>query len=366
MSSVFHYFALSMLLELAWDYRRGTGYYRLNDAINSLSMGILSTASKLAVYGFGAALLYWYGENFGLWRISLDSPLAWVLSFIGYDFLYYWYHRICHERQLFWASHVAHHQSEEYNLSTALRQTSMSFLYAWLFFLPCFIVGVPPEMYVTVASLNLLYQFWVHTRHLPKLGWFEWVFVTPSNHRVHHARNPRYVDRNYGGVFILWDRLFGSFQEELDEEPVEFGISKPLASWNPVRANLHIFQKMLRECLATNNLRDRFYIWIAPTAWRPADLPPEPAPDLSAKYDPACSTAAKAYALCLLLAMYLWGSYYLLAFADAPYLSRLLGFCLILAALLEAGAALENRLRGALANIRRSALVLSAAALASL
>ena len=112
-------------------------------------------------------------------------------------------------------------------------------------------------MYFTVGALNLLYQFWVHTRHLPKLGWLEWVFITPSNHRVHHARNPRYVDRNYGGVFIVWDRVFGTFQEELHEEPVEFGISKPLASWNPLRANLHIFQKMLSECRRTGSLRDK-------------------------------------------------------------------------------------------------------------
>jgi len=358
------FFGLFILAELAWDYRRGTGYYRLNDALNSLSMGILSTASKLVVYGFGTALLLWYGEKYGLWQVPLDSPLAWILAFIGYDLLYYWYHRICHERQLFWASHVAHHQSEEYNLTTALRQTSMSFIYSWIFFIPSFVVGVPGEMYFTVASLNLLYQFWVHTRHLPKLGWLEWIFITPSNHRVHHARNPRYVDKNYGGVFIVWDRLFGSFQEELALEPVEFGISKPLASWNPVRANLHIFQKMLQECRRTAQLRDKFYIWISPTGWQPEDLPVPPASDLSVKYDPPCSPTAKIYALCLVLAVYAWGSYFLFGFASAEYHQRLLGFTLILAALLEAGAAMENKLKGRAATIRRLVMLLCIVTLA--
>ena len=209
-----------------------------------------------------------------------------------------------------------------------------------------------------MGSLNLLYQFWVHTRHLPKLGWLEWVFITPSNHRVHHARNPRYVDKNYGGVFILWDRLFGSFQEELEADPVEFGISKPLASWNPLRANLHIFQKMLRECRRTKNLRDKFYIWIAPTGWQPGDLPPSEPPALSAKYDPACNRRAKLYALGLLLSMYAWGSYYLLNFGDAAFPARALGFTFILVTLLEAGAALENKLSGAAMRLRRACLVL--------
>jgi alkylglycerol monooxygenase len=360
------FFAVFILLELAWDYHKGSGYYRLNDAVNSLSMGILSTASKLVVYGFGTALLLWYGENYGLWKVPLDSPLAWVLAFIGYDFLYYWFHRISHERQLFWASHVAHHQSEEYNLTTALRQTSMSFFYGWIFYIPCFVIGVPGEMFFTVGAVNLLYQFWVHTRHVPKLGGFEWVFITPSNHRVHHARNPRYVDKNYGGVFILWDRWFGTFQEELDEEPVEFGISKPLNSWNPLRANLHIFQKMLRECRATARLRDKLYIWVSPTAWQPPDLPASSGADLSKKYDPPCSPRASAYALCLLLSMYAWGSYYLFTFGSAEYVERLLGFCFILAILLEAGATLESRPADAPTWLRRAFIVACVAMLSPL
>ena len=135
---------------------------------------------------------------------------------------------------------MAHHQSEEYNLTTALRQTSTGFLLSFLFYIPLFLIGVPAEVYVTVASANLIYQYWVHTEHIPKLGWYEYVFVTPSNHRVHHAQNDVYVDRNYGGVFILWDRLFGTFQEELDEEPCIYGIPRPAAHLQALGQPAHL------------------------------------------------------------------------------------------------------------------------------
>lgn len=335
------FFIAFVLVELALDWRRGTAYYRLNDSVSSLSMGILSTASKLVVYGAGAAILLWFGEHFALWQVPVESPWAWIITFVFYDVLYYWFHRISHERQLFWGSHVAHHSSEEYNLTTALRQTSMSFFYSWIFFIPCFVVGVPAQMYFTVASLNLLYQFWVHTRHIKKLGWFDYVFVSPSNHRVHHARNPRYMDKNYGGVFILWDRLFGTFIAELDEEPVEFGITKPLNSFNPVQANVHIFVDMFRDFRATNSVSDKWKIWISRTGWRPADL--VDAPSRSAeKFDPQCTRQASLYALALLVGMTLWGSFYIFTFAELPYTDRAIGFAVLLLTLMEAGAAVAG------------------------
>ena len=141
--------------------------------------------------------------HFSLPRWDSSSILTWIVAFIAYDFFYYWFHRISHERQIFWASHVAHHQSEDYNLSTALRQTGTGFFLTWVFYIPLFIIGVPSYVFVSVASINLIYQFWVHTEHVPKLGWFELFFVSPSNHRVHHAQNEEYIDKNYGGVFII-------------------------------------------------------------------------------------------------------------------------------------------------------------------
>lgn len=360
------FFALFILLELWWDRRQATGYIRLNDSVNSLSLGILSTASKLVVYDIGALILLSVGERFGLFAISLDSMAAWVITFIGYDFLYYWFHRISHERQLFWGAHVAHHQSEEFNLTTALRQTSMSFFYAWLFFIPCFVIGVPAEMYFTVASVNLLYQFWVHTRHINRLGWFDYVFVSPSNHRVHHARNIEYLDRNYGGVFILWDRLFGTFEDERDTLPVEYGIRKPLHSWNPIRANVHVFQAMLADAWRTDSWRNKFKVLFARTGWQPDDLQPHLTDEAPAKFNPAVTKAAQYYALAALVSMYLWGSYYIFAFIEASLFMRSVGLVFIMLTLIEAGLALEGgRERRALQWLRRICLLTALALLAA-
>ncbi len=176
------------------------------------------------------------------------------MAFVVYDFCYYWLHRLGHERNILWAAHSVHHQSEEYNLSTALRQTSTGFLLSWIFYLPLAVLGVPLAVFITVAALNLLYQFWVHTRHIPKLGWYEGFFVTPSNHRAHHAQNPLYMDRNYGGVFILWDRLFGTFQQEDDAEPPVFGVTRPLASWNPLWAEPAVLCPVGGRCPACREL----------------------------------------------------------------------------------------------------------------
>ncbi|MEP5567040.1 MAG: sterol desaturase family protein, partial [Halioglobus sp.] len=216
---------------------------------------------------------------------------TWVLAFVLYDFCYYWLHRLGHERTILWAAHVAHHQSEEYNLSTALRQTSTGFLFGWLFYIPMFMLGIPAEVVVTVGSLNLIYQFWVHTEHIPKLGKYEWFFITPSNHRVHHAQNDIYMDRNYGGVFILWDRLFGTFQEELDDEPVIFGIRGPLRSFNPIHAITHVYVDMAKDSWRAQRWQDKLKVWVARTGWQPADVAekyPRHKNDLSTfeKYDP--------------------------------------------------------------------------------
>ena len=171
-----------------------------------------------------------------------------------------------------------------------------------------FVLGIPAEVVVTVGSLNLIYQFWVHTEHVPKLGWFEWIFVTPSNHRVHHAQNDRYLDRNYGGLFILWDRLFGTFQEELAEEPCVYGIRGPLRSFNPLRALTHVYVDMARDSWHTRRWRDKLRVWVARNGWRPADVAerfPRAKADLTAfeKYDPRVPAAVGWYALFQLVAV---------------------------------------------------------------
>ena len=168
----------------------------------------------------------------------------WIGALLAYDFCYYWLHRAGHRVAVLWAAHVVHHQSEDYNLSTALRQTSSGFLFGWIFYLPLAVAGVPPLVFGTVALIDLLYQFWVHTQQVGKLGWFDRWFCSPSNHRVHHAVNERYLDKNYGGILIVWDRLFGTFAEEDDAEPCVYGTRAPLRSWNPVWANLQVYRDL--------------------------------------------------------------------------------------------------------------------------
>ena len=204
--------------------------------------------------------------------LPLDSWTTWLLAFLLYDFCYYWQHRLSHERTLLWASHVVHHQSEDYNLGTALRQTSTSFLFAWIFYIPMFLVGVPFDVFVTIAAANLVYQFWVHTEHVGKLGFLEKFLVTPSNHRVHHACNKRYIDANYGGVFILWDRIFGTFVDETVLEKPVYGTLKPLRSWNPLWANMEVYHQMVSDAWQTERLRDKLRVWGSRTGWRPKDV----------------------------------------------------------------------------------------------
>jgi alkylglycerol monooxygenase len=317
------FFLLAIVLELGYGVFRHRNTYRLNDSVGSLFMGTLRTASKFVLIGAGGFVFAAIEQRYALWRMDTSSIATWVFAFVAYDLAYYWNHRIAHERQIFWASHVAHHQSEYYNLTTALRQTSTGFLLSWIFYVPVFLIGVPAEVFVTVASANLIYQFWVHTEHVPKLGWYEWIFVTPSNHRVHHAQNDRYVDRNYGGVFILWDRMFGSFQEEIESEPCIYGIRGPLKTFSPLWANLHIYVAMAQDALRASRWRDKFHVLIAKTGWRPADVErqyPRAKPDLEKfeRYDPEIGRSVGIYAFVQLLVVTAI-LVALLAVPDLPY-----------------------------------------------
>ncbi len=273
------FFLLALLIELAVDRVRGTGHYRTNDAINSLSAGTLSTTlgyfTRLipaVIWGFVLQNLALVEVDLAWFDLSPGGITLWIVAILAFDFCYYWFHRCSHEISVLWAAHAVHHQSEDYNLSTALRQTSTGFLFNWIFYLPLFILGMPLEVFVTVNALDLIYQFWVHTQHIGKLGWMDRVFVTPSNHRVHHAQNEVYIDRNYGGILIIWDRLFGTFQEELDDEPVVFGVRKPLASWNPFWANLQVYAYLWFDAVRTRSWKDKLGVWFRRTGWRPADV----------------------------------------------------------------------------------------------
>ncbi|HSV53805.1 MAG TPA: sterol desaturase family protein, partial [Burkholderiaceae bacterium] len=265
-------FFLLIAIEFAWGYAKGRNTYRLNDAVNSIGLGMLSQISavftrlfRVGIYTaiYSSVALYPNAEFWTTWY-------GWLLALVFYDFCYYWLHRAGHETAIFWAAHVVHHQSQDYNLSTALRQTSSGALLGWVFYVPMAVAGVPPLVFGVVALVDLLYQFWVHTEHVPKLGWFDRWFCSPSNHRVHHAVNQRYLDRNYGGILIIWDRLFGSFKEE--DEKCVYGTRKPLNSWDPLWANAEVYWGLAKDSWHAGNWVDKLRVWFKPPGWRPADV----------------------------------------------------------------------------------------------
>lgn len=342
------FFFVLIAAELLADRWRGVSNYRLADAINSISTGVLSTTTGLLTKGVGLVTYAFALKHLALFELAADSVWVWIFAFVLYDFCYYWLHRMGHERNILWAAHSVHHQSEDYNLSTALRQTSTGFLLSWIFYLPMAVLGVPLLVFISVAALNLLYQFWVHTRHIPKLGWFEWFFVTPSNHRAHHAQNALYMDRNYGGVFIIWDRLFGSFQEEDDDEPVIFGVTTPLASWNPLWANVQFYAQLWDDARRAQSKWDKLRIWFMRTGWRPADVAakyPMSKPDLSQfhKYEVPIDARQQIYVLLQFCAYIALGSYLMNFEQQLSTQALVLGWSAVALGLFVLGVALENR-----------------------
>ncbi len=269
-------FLALIAVEVAYGLRRARNTYRTADAIGSISLGMLSQVSavftrllRIGLYTIvqGAASIVPQAAGDAFWT----TWYGWLLALLFYDFCYYWLHRFGHESAVLWAAHVVHHQSEDYNLSTALRQTSSGVLLGWIFYLPMAVAGVPPAVFAVVALVDLLYQFWVHTEHVPKLGAFDRWFCSPSNHRVHHAVNDAYVDRNYGGILVVWDRLFGTFREEDPAEPCRYGTRKPLRSWDPLWANAEGYAALLSASVHGTRGLDRIAVWLRPPGWRPGE-----------------------------------------------------------------------------------------------
>ena len=313
-------FLALIVVELAVGLRRGRNTYRLNDALNSIGLGIMSQLTGL----FGAVFIvavYSAVYNWAaLWQWPLDSAWTWLGALLLYDLCYYWRHRLGHTVALFWAAHVVHHQSEDYNLSTALRQTSSDWLVGWLPYLPMAVLGVPPLVFGVAGLVDLLYQYWVHTQQIGKLGWFDRWFCAPSNHRVHHAVNDKYLDKNFGGILIVWDRLFGSFMPEDDAEPCVYGTRGPLRSWNPVWANLHNYAEMAQDSWRAQAWGDKLRVWFKHPGWRPPDVArqwPKRAFDIRQvqRFDPPMSYRAQTLALSMFLALlgattlFLWNAH---------------------------------------------------------
>lgn len=330
------------LLAAKW---RGRDVYYSNDAINSLGLGMLSQIVGVFTKLFAIGIYGWCAAHLAPCTLPANSISVWISGLLLYDLLYYWLHRLGHEVNVLWAAHVVHHQSESYNLTTALRQTGSGFLLGWIAYLPMALLGYPTEVFAIVALIDLLYQFWVHTEMIGRLGWFDRVFCSPSNHRAHHAVNDRYLDRNYGGILIIWDRLFGSFVEENDDEPPVYGTRAPLQSWNPLWANVEVYGAMLKDAWHAGSWLDKLRVWIKPPGWRPADVAmrfPKPVFDIDhARYNPPMSRALKIYCIAQFALLLLMGVNFLdvaprMAWLPAAgYAAYLVGSLLALGYLLE-------------------------------
>ena len=334
-------FLLLIGIEYFVGRRRNNNTYRLNDAMSSIGLGIMSQLVGVLTVLMSIGIYTVVFEHASLWKLPAGSLWVWVTGLVLYDFFYYWKHRFGHTVALFWAAHVVHHQSEDYNLSTALRQTGTGWVADWVFYLPMALLGFPPLVLGVVGLIDLLYQFWVHTQQINKLGWFDRWFCAPSNHRVHHAVNDKYLDRNYGGIFLVWDRLFGSFQAEDEAVPCVYGTRGPVRSWNPLWANLHNYVDLARDSTRAQNWGDKLRVWFKHPGWRPADVAarwPKPAFDIRCveRFDPPMSRAmqglaAAAFAVLLgATALFLWNAHRLtLVEQVASVAVVVLGLCVV-------------------------------------
>lgn len=307
-------FFLLIAAELLWSRATGRRVMRLNDSLSDLSCGVLSQLAGIFTKLFTIGIFIWVADRWAvqLWLpalpawperapfvaaavfpwfgVDVAALLSWSAVFVLVDFCYYWSHRYAHEINILWAGHVVHHSSEEYNLPVALRQSALHGLMSWVFYMPLAFAGVPWRMFVACNALNLIYQFWIHTRAVGRLSPLgELVLNTPSHHRVHHGVNPKYQDKNYAGVFIVFDRWFGTFQVE-EEEPV-YGITKPLKSWNPLWANVHVFVQIAKDAWRAPRWRDKLRLVFGRPGWRPPELgeieqPREVSAETFEKYDP--------------------------------------------------------------------------------
>ena len=345
-------FLLLIAVEWGVSLWRGRNAYRLADAVSSISLGMLSQTSAVFTTLLRIGLYTLAFEHLALWRSDAfwTSIPGWLLALLFYDFCYYWLHRMGHEVAVLWAAHAVHHQSQDYNLSTALRQTSSGALLGWLFYLPMALAGVPPLVFAIVGLIDLLYQFWVHTEQVRRLGWFDRWFCAPSNHRVHHAVNDCYLDRNYGGILIVWDRLFGTFKPEDDSQPCVYGTRGLLHSWDPLWANAVVYRQLLHDSRHARHWGDKLRVWLKPPGWRPADVAerfPKPAFDLDAHrvlYAPDMGRGLRWFAG-LQFAALIGGVALFLWHADQSSVARnALWFAVLLACQWALGAAMQGRI----------------------
>lgn len=265
-------FFVLVLFEKFWGIWKGNDTVPLNDMISSLSSGMTNVTKDVLGLSLIVISYEWMVNQFELVQFEA-TWVTYVIAFIALDFAGYWAHRISHEYNIFWNNHIIHHSSEEFNLACALRQSISSIVKIFgIFLIPAAILGVPPQVIAIVAPLHLFAQFWYHTQHIKRMDFLEKIIVTPSHHRVHHAINPEYLDKNYGQIFIIWDKIFNTYQEEKEEIPAVYGVTRPVQTWNPIKINFMHLWLLIKDAWRAKSWKDKLKIWFMPLGWRPADV----------------------------------------------------------------------------------------------
>jgi len=266
------FFMFLLGVEIAYGYFVKNQKHNVLDSVSSISSGLTNIIKDSLGIGVIIVTYPYLLEHLALMEIKA-TWLVWLVAFFAIDFAGYWNHRLSHKINFFWNQHLIHHSSEEFNLACALRQPISNLLgYFPLLLIPAALFGVPHNVIAILAPIHLFAQFWYHTQHIGKMGWLEYIIITPSQHRVHHAINPEYIDKNLGQILCLWDRWFGTFQEELKGVPPQYGVLKPAATWNPVLINFQHLWRLIKDAWRTRSYWDKFRIWFMPTGWRPADV----------------------------------------------------------------------------------------------
>ena len=344
------FFFLLMGVEVLVGKFKKEKYYNFSDSIADLSTGILSQLSGIFLKALTLLGYLYVYNHYKFITIPFESIFGWILAIVLWDFLYYWLHRLSHEVNILWAGHVIHHHSEEYNLIVALRQTSLGGIISWVFFIPMAFLGIHPWVFLAAGQLNLIYQYWVHTKSIKSIGAVgEYLLSTPSHHRVHHSVNPQYIDRNHGGIFIIWDRMFGTFEKE-DEAPV-YGIVKPLESFNPLWANFHYYFEILKMVRSADGIINKIKVFYKPPGWYPSSGDkkegyspiPKVSPDTFIKYNPDIKNSKKMYVLLWFIFVLLFSFLYLIFQAKFDTQNKIIISLWIALSLISLNAILENK-----------------------
>ena len=334
-------FLILVLGEKLYGVLRGKDTVRNLDMVSSLSSGVTNVTKDVLGLSIAVISYEWLVSKLAIVHVE-NTMLTYIIAFIALDFAGYWVHRIAHEYNFFWNNHIIHHSSEEFNLACALRQSISSIVKIFaIFLLPAAVLGVPGQVIAIVAPLHLFAQFWYHTQHIDKMGFLEKIIVTPSHHRVHHAINPEYLDKNYSQIFIIWDKLFGTFQEELKEKPPVYGITRPVQTWNPIKINFQHLWLLIKDAWRAQSIKDKLRIWLMPTGWRPADVAEKYAVQKIndvyhfEKYDTKASTSLHVWAwvqltMVLLFISYLFGTIAQINALDSSYIFWYGGFVFVM------------------------------------